>query len=879
MKKILAIILAICMVLSVLCVPAFAANEPAAGTKLRVSAIMYNGSTKVLGDYDDFEEGWNEAMWLAGREEAMEEEGYDRIVVTLYEDWNATNGEFTDDWINGAGFDNDTIYIPEYAVVTLNLNNHTINRGLIEDIDDGEVIFINDDADVIIENGTITGGYSNSEGGALYIEGANVTLNNVNIVGNRVYNDDGAGIAMYYGATLTVNGGTFENNVTNGGSGTSCYGGAVYASDSTATFKNVVFKNNDCKDYGSAIYADDCDIMIDDCTFDGNKAKNSVVYAEDSYVNVSDSTFVNSHSNYVLELDSNTLTLSSSVFRNNESSYILNPKYNNTIFVTDSEFTDNHASVIYAPSFSFLEGSFFRNCTFNNTHRDTDHNGKAAGSFRGDFSNVTFYDCSFGNSKLQHAKNMNVENSESSDADAVLSVTLLHKDGTKKITHHDTFDVGWNLAMQAAKTNTYERVIVDLLDHWYADEDGQFTDEFFNGDGFNWDAIYIPAGVKVTLNMNGHEIDRNLSEVEENGEVMAIGEGADVIINNGTITGGWSESGAGGIHIFDKANVTLNNVRIYKNYTVADDGAGIAMYDGATLTMNGGEFTSNILYSHTSDRAAIDYRCYGIGVYVEDSTATFNNVLFLSNYSSEGRNHGAAIYAEDSNVTINACRFTNNGVWSGPKYPGAYSIVHGDDSTLTVKDSEFVDNGSEQTDDFAIFFGTGASGVFVLDDSSLFMDNCKFESNHAYNVISDASDSLIQVTNTTFVNNDYSVLCGNSGTSTDSFFKNCTFNNNSKVESYGDFYDVSTTLTFYECDMGNSSYVECTGLQFVDCGTTGYTGSIFGEGSLVMIIAILALVSSAVSICLTIILFKKKVGLATANGGKTEAEEGNEDEE
>lgn len=870
MKKIAAIILAICMVLSVLCVPAFAANEPAAGTKLRVSAIMYNGSTKVLGDYDDFAEGWNEAMWLAGRAEAMEEQFYERIVVTLYEDWNATNGKFTDD--NSAGFDNDTIYIPEYAVVTLNLNNHTINRGLTDDIDDGEVMFINDYADVIIENGTITGGYSNSEGGALYIEGANVTLNNVNIVGNRVYNDDGAGIAMYYGATLTVNGGTFENNKTDASSGTMYYGGAVYASDSTATFNNVVFKNNHCKYYGSAIYVDDCDVVVSKCTFDGNNAAYSVFYAEDSYVNVSDSTFVNSESRYVFQLDSTSMVLNSSVFQSNTVSYILMTEYNNKVYVTDSTFTNNNACVIYAASFGIEEGSFFRNCTFNNTQINKDHNDKPAGSFRGDFTNMPFYDCSFENCNRQYAENMKIENSETSSANAVISVTLLQKDGTTKVIPYDSFDIGWNLAMQAAKTNTYERVIVDLLDHWYADEDGQFTDEFINGDGFNWDAIYIPAGVKVTLNMNGHEINRNLTEVEENGEVMAIGEGADVIINNGTITGGWSESGAGGIHIFAKANVTLNNVRIYKNYAVADDGAGIAMYDGAILTMNGGEFTSNILYSHTSDRAAIDYRCYGIGVYVEDSTATFNDVLFLSNYSSEGRNHGAAIYAEDSNVTINACRFTNNGVWFGPKYPGAYSIVHGDDSTLTVKDSEFVDNGSEQNDDFAIFFGTGDSGVFVLDDSSLYMDNCKFEGNHAYYAISDAADSLIQVTNTTFVNNDYSVLCGNSGTSTDSFFKNCTFNNNSKVESYGDFYDVSTTLTFYECDMGNSSYVECPGLQFVDCGVTGHVGSIFGEGSLSVIISVLALVSSAVSICLTITFQRKKVAPAVAIESKNEEE-------
>ena len=51
-------------------------------------------------------------------------------------------------------------------------------------------------------------------------------------------------------------------------------------------------------------------------------------------------------------------------------------------------------------------------------------------------------------------------------------------------------------------------------------------------------------------------------------------------------------------------------------------------------------------------------------------------------------------------------------------------------------------------------------------------------------------------------------------------------------------------------------------------------GSIFGEGSLTMIIAILALVASAASICLTVVLFKKNAVSATANGAyKSDDEE------
>ena len=129
MKKFLAILMAICIMASMLCIPAFAADElsaPAAGVVLRVSALKKDGITEVIKDYDNFEDGWNCAVEQA-LPKNLKSNKYERIVVDFYDDWSANaNGEFGDD--DGDGFDNTTIYFPDDVKITLNLKNHTIDR-------------------------------------------------------------------------------------------------------------------------------------------------------------------------------------------------------------------------------------------------------------------------------------------------------------------------------------------------------------------------------------------------------------------------------------------------------------------------------------------------------------------------------------------------------------------------------------------------------------------------------------------------------------------------------------------------------------------------------------------------------------------------------
>ena len=126
MKKVFGIILAVCLIAMMLCVAVFAAEAPASDVVLRVSATTKDGSTVVVKDYTSFEDGWNAAMELASTPEELNKNEYGRIIVDLYSDWNAVDGEFTDDFFNGAGFEWDAIYIPQNVKVTLNLNGHKI---------------------------------------------------------------------------------------------------------------------------------------------------------------------------------------------------------------------------------------------------------------------------------------------------------------------------------------------------------------------------------------------------------------------------------------------------------------------------------------------------------------------------------------------------------------------------------------------------------------------------------------------------------------------------------------------------------------------------------------------------------------------------------
>ena len=359
-----------------------------------------------------------------------------------------------------------------------------------------------------------------------------------------------------------------------------------------------------------------------------------------------------------------------------------------------------------------------------------------------------------------------LESFDAAPVGVVLRVSALKKGETtpEVIQDYYNFEDGWNAAMDFATSSAmkhYDRTVIDLYADWKADN-GVFTDDWFNGAGFKWDTIYFQNDARVTLNMNGHTIDRGLTEWVMNGEVMFIDEDADVIINDGTIKGGCSSTGAGGIHITDDAHVTLNNVNLVSNIADDDDGSALAIYDGATLTMNGGSIANNI--SRWDNTVA-----YGT-VYVEDATATLNNVTITGN---ETRAEGSIVYASDSIVTLNNCIVENNEKGEGNSYDGSLFYLC-DGAELNINGGIIRDN----------CVANHAAIIYVCDDGLVTMSNgCKVTGNHAKSVFVQmlASGYTFDISDCEFTDNDGMIAANiqssrGSISDTTYLFTNCKFN-------------------------------------------------------------------------------------------------------
>lgn len=447
----------------------------------------------------------------------------------------------------------------------------------------------------------------------------------------------------------------------------------------------------------------------------------------------------------------------------------------------------------------------------------------------------------------------------------VLRVSGMTKNGESVlIQDYSSFEDGWNAAMELAinskemNSKKFVRVIVDIYDNWNA-VDGEFTSDFFNGKGFNWDAIYFQPNVRMTVNLNGFTINRGLKEYQYNGEVIYIDKRADVIINNGTITGGFSCNGAGGIHINDGANVTLNSVNVIGNAVEDDNGTGIAVYDNAILTMYGGSVSNNLSYS-TSPAV------YGGGVYIEDSSAFFENVVFENNQGFKYSTHGAAVYVNNGILEMDDCQIIGNGVnrtIDGINYVGAYTIIDiSNNSNVYIRDTKFLMNGYA-IEAYIKHNTFSYTSVIKSTASYLTMESCTFTNNKQVYLI-ESNAAILTVSDTDFTNNDSFAFYGNCADISDSTFTNCLFSYNEPMLqlTHTFYFNISkANLTFIDCDFGFSTFNNKKSVTFIDSknDNSNHTGAMLSDGSFIVVVTLLSLMTSILAIAITVFSNKKKV--------------------
>ena len=334
-----------------------------------------------------------------------------------------------------------------------------------------------------------------------------------------------------------------------------------------------------------------------------------------------------------------------------------------------------------------------------------------------------------------------------------------------------------------------ETIVIDMLADWQNER------------------LCIPKESKTTFNMHGHMYNRGLTDDTHNGEVIWIGSDAVVTINGcsnseenrighsvkyyhsaaqennnadrsmsvygGTIAGGYSSNGGGGIDIKANVTLTLNDVtiagcRAEQSWGTDGYGGGIWVHGGTneagTLIMNrstitgcyayndgGGLYQTNhdkfILEMHDSH---IDYNyCYddGAGICVDGESIMIigdgrSSVSYNVNGGGSG-SLGGGIFVWNDDVSISGLTIKGN---KGGNGGGIYTV----EETITIADCDISEN-------YAWHKG---GGVYVENDNTT-ISGCTIVGNSSQEAgggvyVEDDVDTGFNVTGAT-------EICGNSG--------------------------------------------------------------------------------------------------------------------
>ena len=107
--------------------------------------------------------------------------------------------------------------------------------------------------------------------------------------------------------------------------------------------------------------------------------------------------------------------------------------------------------------------------------------------------------------------------------------------------------------------------------------------------------LYIGSGKIITLNLDGHILNRGLSASNPRnmGCVISMGVAATLTLTGGgVITGGSNNGVGGGVDVGYHSTLNIVNCSVTGNYA-ANKGGGVYLYYDAILSMSGGSITGN----------------------------------------------------------------------------------------------------------------------------------------------------------------------------------------------------------------------------------------------------------------------------------------------
>ena len=156
------------------------------------------------------------------------------------------------------------------AAGTLTIDGVNANALRLSGNNQSRLFFVNNNANLTLNNLTLRDGNGAGSGGGIYDQGGVLTIANSQIINNTA-NDFGGGIANN-GGTVTLINSTVSNNAAT----TSDGGGISNYANSTFTVINSVISNNTAAQLGGGIANDDGAVNVFNSTVSGNTANGTI---------------------------------------------------------------------------------------------------------------------------------------------------------------------------------------------------------------------------------------------------------------------------------------------------------------------------------------------------------------------------------------------------------------------------------------------------------------------------------------------------------------------------------------------------------------------------------------------------------------------------
>lgn len=517
---------------------------------------------------------------------------------------------------------------------TLNIQGGSITGNRSERVytgGEGGAIWM-DGGTLNITGGTFSGNSVSYYGGAIYMEGGTATISNCTFDGNT---------ATRYGGAIYMNGGTATiSNCTITGNTANEAGGAIYVDYGTLYIKSGTISNNTALN-GGAIYgndADDVHVYLQGGKISGNTATENGggIYFEDGYLNISggeisgneagkngggvywcssdemlmtggsitgNSTGLNNFGGGIFVLEDNVRLVGGSITGNKAT------RLGGGVYVDENaEWICVGGTLVVDDNFLVYDDVVLGENNLNQSvsgvgiKHGTKYNsayaltngariGISCGYEIGTTSQISVTDGGFDQNSAQYffaddslfAVNVRYDANDKTDPyklylDKSERKIMATVSTMTEYYEFDTFSEAWDFAAELAED---EPVIMELQTDWIAPNGG------FVGKATREGCLYLNDGdIELTIDLNGHNINRNLLGPVENGHVFYVDSASRFSIidhvGGGSITGA-NNIGDGGAIYVSHSGVSLNGIKITGNKCTGY-GGGLWVSD----TRNGG---------------------------------------------------------------------------------------------------------------------------------------------------------------------------------------------------------------------------------------------------------------------------------------------------